>query len=57
MWGQEEAYILASRDAAKTTERLLAADLARMNPTEQEGWDTTGRDEDTFEEAGREEGR
>jgi crotonobetainyl-CoA:carnitine CoA-transferase CaiB-like acyl-CoA transferase len=28
MWGQEEAYILASRDAAQTTERLLAAPIA-----------------------------
>ena len=32
MWGQEEAYILASRDAAQTMDKLLAADLSRMKP-------------------------
>lgn len=51
MWGQEEAYILASRDAAQTTERLLAADLARMRPGGEEGWDVTGRAEDEMEAA------
>ncbi|MCE3290583.1 MAG: potassium transporter [Caulobacter sp.] len=51
MWGQEEAYILASRDAQQTTERLLAADLARMKPGDQEGWDVSGRAEDEMEAA------
>jgi len=51
MWGQEEAYMLASRDAAKTTERLLAADLARMKPGGEEGWDVSGRAEDELEAA------
>ncbi len=51
MWGQEEAYMLASRDAAKTTERLLAADLARMRPGGEEGWDVSGRAEDEMEAA------
>ena len=47
MWGQEEAYILASRDAAQTMDRLLAADLARMRPGEMGGaWDTAARDEE-----------
>lgn len=47
MWGQEEAYILASRDAAQTMDRLLAADLARMRPGEAGGaWDTAARDEE-----------
>jgi len=32
MWGQTEAYMLASRDAAQTMDRLLAADLERMRP-------------------------
>ncbi len=41
VWGQEEAYILASRDAAKTMDKLLAADLARLRPGEGGGaWDT-----------------
>ncbi|MBI1404494.1 MAG: potassium transporter [Caulobacter sp.] len=57
MWGQEEAYILASRDAAQTTERLLAADLARMKPGDLDGWDAGAREEDEMEAAeGREEG-
>ena len=51
MWGQEEAYMLASRDAAQTTERLLAADLARMKPGGEEGWDVSGRAEDELEAA------
>ncbi len=51
MWGQEEAYMLASRDAAKTTERLLAADLARMKPGGEDSWDVSGRAEDEREAA------
>ncbi|HYE44205.1 MAG TPA: monovalent cation:proton antiporter-2 (CPA2) family protein [Caulobacter sp.] len=51
MWGQEEAYILASRDAAQTTERLLAADLARMKPGGEDSWDVSGRAEDEMEAA------
>jgi monovalent cation:proton antiporter-2 (CPA2) family protein len=57
VWGEEEAYILASRDAAKTMDKLMAADLERMRPGAADGWDTTGRDEETLEEAEREEGR
>ena len=49
MWGQEEAYILASRDAAQTTERLLAADLARMKPGDFDGWDASSREGDEME--------
>lgn len=52
LWGQEEAYMLASRDATQTTERLLAADLARMRPGAADGWDTKGRDEELLEEEG-----
>ena len=51
MWGQEEAYMLASRDAAQTTERLLAADLARMKPGGEDSWDVSGRAEDELEAA------
>jgi len=51
VWGQEEAYMLASRDAAQTTERLLAADLARMKPGGEDSWDVSGRAEDEMEAA------
>ena len=54
MWGQTEAYMLASRDAAQTMDRLLAADLAKMQPGAADGWDTKGRDEDQRENAERE---
>jgi len=54
MWGQEEAYILASRDAAQTTERLLAADLARMKPGEFDGWDASVREEEELESVAEE---
>ncbi|MDP1738603.1 MAG: monovalent cation:proton antiporter-2 (CPA2) family protein [Caulobacter sp.] len=54
MWGQTEAYMLASRDAANTMDRLLAADLAKMKPGAADGWDTSGRDEDQREDAQRE---
>jgi voltage-gated potassium channel Kch len=54
MWGQEEAYILASRDAQQTTERLLAADLERMKPTDTSGWDTSSLDEELREQAASE---
>lgn len=32
LWGEEEAYILASREATRTTERLLRGDLERLRP-------------------------
>lgn len=55
MWGQEEAYILASRDAAKTMDRLLDADLHRMRPGDAGGaWDTASLDEELRERAERE---
>jgi glutathione-regulated potassium-efflux system ancillary protein KefC/glutathione-regulated potassium-efflux system protein KefB len=54
IWGQTEAYILASRDAADTMNKLLAADLERMKPGGGDGWETSGRDEDIREEAERE---
>ncbi|WP_297510513.1 monovalent cation:proton antiporter-2 (CPA2) family protein [uncultured Caulobacter sp.] len=56
MWGQEEAYILASRDAAKTMDRLLDADLHRMRPGDARGaWDTASLDEELRERAQQEE--
>ncbi|AAK22191.1 monovalent cation:proton antiporter-2 (CPA2) family protein [Caulobacter vibrioides] len=55
MWGQEEAYILASRDAAKTMDRLLDADLHRMRPGDVGGaWDTASLDEELRERAQQE---
>ena len=54
MWGQSEAYLLASRDAAQTMDRLLAADLEKMKPGAADGWDTKGRDDDQRETAQRE---
>lgn len=55
MWGQEEAYILASRDAAQTMDRLLNADLHRMRPGDGGGaWDTASLDEELRERALRE---
>lgn len=55
MWGQEEAYILASRDAAQTMDRLLNADLHRMRPGDGGGaWDTASLDEELRERAQRE---
>ena len=55
MWGQEEAYILASRDAAKTMDRLLDADLHRMRPGDAAGaWDTASLDEELRERAQQE---
>jgi monovalent cation:proton antiporter-2 (CPA2) family protein len=55
MWGQEEAYILASRDAAKTMDRLLDADLHRMRPGDAGGaWDTASLDEELRERAEQE---
>jgi hypothetical protein len=35
-------------------DRLLAADLAKMQPGAADGWDTRGRDEDQRESAERE---
>lgn len=32
LWGEEEAYILASREASRTTERLLRGDIERLRP-------------------------
>lgn len=49
-WGQSEAYLLASRDAAQTMDRLMAADLERMRPGAADGWDPSGRDEDQRED-------
>lgn len=55
MWGQEEAYILASRDAAKTMDRLLAADLSRMRPGDAGGaWDTASLEQELRERAEKE---
>ncbi|MBU4435798.1 MAG: monovalent cation:proton antiporter-2 (CPA2) family protein [Alphaproteobacteria bacterium] len=55
VWGQEEAYILASRDASKTMEKLLAADLARMRPGDGGGaWDTASLEQELRERAERE---
>lgn len=55
VWGQEEAYILASRDAAKTMDRLLAADLARMRPGDGGGaWDTASLELELRERAEKE---
>ncbi|WP_454761741.1 monovalent cation:proton antiporter-2 (CPA2) family protein [Caulobacter segnis] len=55
MWGQEEAYILASRDAAKTMDSLLDADLHRMRPGDAGGaWDTASLDEELRERAQQE---
>jgi voltage-gated potassium channel Kch len=55
VWGQEEAFVLASRDAAETMTRLLAADLARMKPEAEGGWDISGLDEAAEAETEREE--
>jgi glutathione-regulated potassium-efflux system ancillary protein KefC/glutathione-regulated potassium-efflux system protein KefB len=55
VWGQEEAYILASRDAAQTMDKLLNADLARLRPGDAAGaWDTATLDEELKERAERE---
>ncbi|MBC7668565.1 monovalent cation:proton antiporter-2 (CPA2) family protein [Caulobacter sp. DWR2-3-1b2] len=55
VWGQDEAYILASRDAAQTMDKLLSADLARLRPGDASGaWDTAGLDEELKERAERE---
>jgi len=55
VWGQEEAYILASRDAAQTMDRLLAADLQRMRPGDAGGaWDTASLEQELRERAERE---
>ena len=54
MWGQTEAYMLASRDASQTMDRLLAADLEKMKPGAADGWDPSGRDEDQREAAEQE---
>ncbi|OYX05463.1 MAG: potassium transporter [Caulobacter vibrioides] len=55
MWGQEEAYMLASRDAAQTMDRLLNADLHRMRPGDAGGaWDTASLDEELRERAQQE---
>jgi len=52
IWGQEENYILASRDAAQTMDRLLQADLQRMRPdTVDDAWDTSSLDDELREQA------
>jgi glutathione-regulated potassium-efflux system ancillary protein KefC/glutathione-regulated potassium-efflux system protein KefB len=43
LWGQEDRYILASRDAAETMDRLLAADLEQRRG---EPWDETADEAD-----------
>jgi glutathione-regulated potassium-efflux system ancillary protein KefC/glutathione-regulated potassium-efflux system protein KefB len=58
VWGQEEAYILASRDAAQTMDKLLNADLARLRPGDAAGsWDTASLDEELKERAERDAAR
>jgi glutathione-regulated potassium-efflux system ancillary protein KefC/glutathione-regulated potassium-efflux system protein KefB len=58
VWGQEEAYILASRDAAQTMDKLLNADLARLRPGDAAGaWDTATLDEELKERAERDAAR
>jgi len=55
VWGQEEAYILASRDAAQTMDKLLAADLQRMRPGDAGGaWDTASLEQELRERAEKE---
>ncbi|WP_419253749.1 monovalent cation:proton antiporter-2 (CPA2) family protein [Caulobacter sp. ErkDOM-YI] len=55
MWGEEEAYILASRDAAKTMDRLLAADMSRLRPGDAGGaWDTASLEQELRERAEKE---
>jgi voltage-gated potassium channel Kch len=51
VWGQTEAYILASRDASQTMERLLQADMQSMRPLSEGDWDTRGRDAEVRESA------
>jgi monovalent cation:proton antiporter-2 (CPA2) family protein len=51
MWGTEDNYILAARDSQQTMEKLLAADLERMKPTDTSGWDTSSLDEELRERA------
>ena len=49
--GEEERFILAARDAQKTMDRLLAADMEAMRPDYvDEAWDTTARDEEQRED-------
>ena len=36
LWGEDEAYILASREASRTTERLLKADMEQLRPAGEE---------------------
>ena len=45
LWGQEENYILASRDAANTMDRLLSADLENLR-TGGEDWADTADEAD-----------
>jgi monovalent cation:proton antiporter-2 (CPA2) family protein len=46
LWGEEEAYILASREASRTTERLLRGDMEQLRPAgEADGaQDATGKE-------------
>jgi voltage-gated potassium channel Kch len=52
-WGQEEAYLLASRDAARTMDQLLQADLASLRPDGQDAWNADGLEAQLREEARR----
>jgi len=47
LWGQEtEAYILASREAARTTERLLQEDMKQLRPADEvDGAQAVGSEE------------
>ena len=56
LWGEEERYILASRDANQTTEKLLRADMERLRPTEDDDWTRLSLDEEMEEEPGPREG-
>ena len=55
LWGEEERYILASRDAAETMDRLLAADLEQIGPGA-ESWDAAADEAErrALDAAGRE---
>jgi monovalent cation:proton antiporter-2 (CPA2) family protein len=50
LWGEEERYILASRDAAETMDKLLAADLEHLKP----GGDAWDEADDEAERRARE---
>lgn len=53
VYGEEEAYILASREAAQTMERLLLADLAQLRPDGQDSWNLEGLEAELRDNAKR----